>query len=347
MQSSRRILYLVVLLPALIFAATLSPTHLAAQTVPSPDAPPAQQAPPPPPPDQTAPPVPGQTTAPVPPPPLYDKSVFINPIPAPALAFLTQFNAAPAAELWHDRQFRHTVGPAIPNCEFHYGRDMSLTDALDIVLSHSQVPVAIRANRYVLISGDRGPYLAARGFLWIDMQNGIVLGGFYFHPTNGEPTPTLAAFSRQLRTKDKAVAMSQLPPDFALDLTLWSRQSRLPVLSTRYLLTGNNKRILLEHTEDFCSPDVDPNLPPPDQCEQMNADAADLDMNAAYYLEQVNYATNGTAWMMQGQDQIDWLIVRDRTCRIGPDPLACRIRMTRLRTRLIVARNPVPHISRR
>ncbi|HEX4065601.1 MAG TPA: hypothetical protein VHZ09_06215 [Acidobacteriaceae bacterium] len=282
--------------------------------------------------------------APLPP---YDKSAFQNPVPAPALAFLSQYDQAPAATLYHDRRFHHIISANLPNCEFHYGRDMPLSDALDIVISHSQVPVQIRSNRFVLISGQRGPYLGGRGFLWVDMQDGLILGGFYFHPTNGEPTPTLAVFSRQLKTKDKFVAMSQLPPDFILDLTRWSQESGIPPLTTRYFLTGNDKRILLWHTEDYCSPQVDPGLPSAAECEQMNADAADLDMNAAYYLEQVNYATNATAWMIEGQDQVDWLVVRTRTCGLSPDPLACRIRMTRERTRVIVFRNPVPHIPHR
>lgn len=337
--------FLMFVLPTFLLGAVALP--LQAQTVPTTDAPPAQEAPPPPP-DQVPPPPPDQSQAsaaadPLPPPPPYDKGIFQNLIPAPALAFLAQFNGAPAAELWRDRQFHHVVGSNIPNCEFHYGRDMPLSDALDMVLSHSQVPVEVRDNRFVLIAGQRGPYLAGRGFVWIDMQDGIVLGGFYFHPTNGEPTPTLAAFSRQLRTKAKTIAISQLPPDFSVDLARWSRESGLPPLTTRYLLTGNNQRILLEHTEDYCSPAVDPSLPPPAECEQENADAADLDMNAAYYLEQVHYATNATAWMIEGQDQVDWLIVRDRTCRLGSDPLACRIRMTRARTRVILTRQPMPH----
>lgn len=337
-----RLLFLV--LSAALLVAALRVPRMSAQTIPSADAPPTQEAPPPPPDqDQTPPPPP----APLPPGPPYDKSIFLDPVPQPALAFLSQYDGAPSAALWHDRQFHHVIGATLPKCEFHYGRDMPLDDALDMVLSHSQVPVRIRNNRFVLLSGERGPYLGGRGFVWIDMQQGLVLGGFYFHPTNGEPTPTLAAFSRQIKTKDNAIAMSQLPPDFALDLAAWSRDSGVPVLSTRYFLTGNDRRILLEHTEDYCSPAVDPSLPPPEECEQKNGDAADLDMNAAYYLEQVHYATNATAWMIQGQDQVDWLVLRDRTCRVGPDPVACRIRMTRERTHVIVTRNPIPHIPRR
>jgi uncharacterized protein YecT (DUF1311 family) len=330
------------LLPAFLFAATLSLSRAAAQTIPAADAPPAQEAPPPPPDDQQ-PTQPPQPPAPLPPPPPYDKSLFLNPVPAPALAFLTQFDGAPSGDLYHDRQFRHIVNANIPNGMFHYGRDMPLSDALDKVLPGSGVPVQIRDNRYVLVSGGRGPYLGGRGFIWIDMQDGIVLGGFFFRPTNGEPTPTLAVFSRQVKIKDRAIAISQLPPAFMDDLIQWATQNAVGPLTTRYFLTGSNMRILIEHSEDYCAPGPDPTAPPPAGCEQMNADAAEIDMNAAYYLEQVNYATNATAWMIEGDDQIAWIAIRDRTC-VGLDPLPCRIRMTHERTRVIVTRNPIQHI---
>jgi uncharacterized protein YecT (DUF1311 family) len=285
--------------------------------------------------------------APLPSAPTYDKSIFQNLVPATALAFLLQFDGAPSGTLYHNREFRHILDANIPNCIFHYGYDMPLANALDLILAHSPTPVQIRDRRFVLISGHPGPYLAGRGFIWIDMQDGIVLGGFFFHPTNGEPTPTLTAFSRQIKTKNKSIAINQLPPDFALDLAQWSAQSGIAPLTTRYFLTGNNKRILLEHTEDYCASDGGAKAPPPDDCEQMNADAADIDMNAAYYLEQVNYATNATAWMIEGQDQVEWLVFRDAACRVAPDRLACRIRLTRRRIRVIVTRKPIPHIPRR
>jgi hypothetical protein len=43
---------------------------------------------------------------------------------------------------------------------------------------------------------------------------------------------------------------------------------------------------------------------PQEACEQMNADAADMDVTAAYYLEQTHHATNATAWMIEGDDQV-------------------------------------------
>jgi hypothetical protein len=224
---------------------------------------------------------------------------------------------------------------------FHYGRDMPLLDALEMVLNGSPQPVRIRDGRYFLVSGRSGPYLAGRGFIWMDMQDGIALGGFYFHPTNGEPTPTVNVFSTQV--KQEPLGMSQLPPAFAQDLSQWSEESRVPPVTTRYFITGSNRKILLEHDEDYCLPVAGETAPPENDCVQMNADSAELDMNAAYYLEQTNHATNATAWMITGEDQVVWLQVRARTCGFGPDLLRCRIRMTRERTRVIIRRPPIVH----
>lgn len=101
----------------------------------------------------------------------------------------------------------------IPDCVFHYGRDMPFVDALDMVLKGSPEPVRIRDGRYLLVSGRMGPYLGGRGFLWIDLQDGMAAGGFYFHPTNGEPTPTVNIFSKQVKDQD-SLKLSQLPPAF-------------------------------------------------------------------------------------------------------------------------------------
>jgi uncharacterized protein YecT (DUF1311 family) len=180
-------------------------------------------------------------------------------------------------------------------------------------------------------------YLAGRGFLWIDLQDGIVLGGFYFHPTNGEPTPTLTVFSKQVN--EETLAISQLPPAFAEDLWQWSAQSRIPPITTRYFITAANEKILLEHDEDYCAPVGGGQPFPQVSCQQMNADAADIDLAAAYYLEQTNFATNGTAWMINSPEQVAWIQVRDSTCRIGPDPLGCRIVITRELVHLIIRRH--------
>jgi len=269
----------------------------------------------------------------------YDPAIFQRPIPPDQLAFLNQFPGAASGDLFRDKQFRKLLHSVIPNCMFHYGRDMPLDDALDMVLKGSPQPVQIRDGRYLMLSGRRGPYLGGRGFLWIDFEDGIALGGFYFHPTNGEPTPAVNIFSKQVKDED-SLKLSQLPPAFAEDLIGWSADSRVPPVTTRYFITGSNKKILLEHDEDYCAPAAWPTAPPQNACQQMNADAADIDLTAAYYLEQVNYATNATAWMITGDDQVAWLQVRENTCRVGPDPLRCRIRMTRERTHMIIKRRP-------
>ena len=274
----------------------------------------------------------------------YDPAIFQKPIPASQLAFLDRFSGSPAGDLARDKEFRNLMRIAVPDCTFHYGRDMPLYDALEMVLTGSPAPVRIREGRYVAVYGRRGPYLAGRGFLWFDMQEGIALGAFYFHPTNGEPTPTLTVFSRQV--KEKSLGMSRLPPEFAADLSQWLSESALPRVTTRYFIGGSNKRILLEHDEDYCAPADGAPAPSDDACQEMDAQAADTDLTAAYYLQQVHYASNATAWMITGGEQVEWIRFRDSTCRTGPDPLVCRIRMTRERTHLILNRSRIPERQR-
>lgn len=288
----------------------------------------------------------GQQTPPAAPPPTqspapqYDPSIFQNPIPVDQLTFLTQFARTPAGELVKDKQFGKLLQQVLPNCIFHYGWDMPLSDAVHKVLTGSPLLVQIRNGRYLIASGRSGPYLGGRGFVWIDLHDGIALGGFFFRPTNGEPTPTLTVFSKQV--KEDALAMSQLPPAFTEDLWQWMAQSRVPPVITRYFITGANRKILLDHDEDYCAPVA--GAPPLSQpaCQQMNADAADIDLTAAYYLEHTHYATNATAWMMP-QEQVLWIQVRESTCRANVDPLRCRVILTREHTHLILRRSLAPH----
>src|ERR1700683_3532639 len=218
--------------------------------------------------------------------PNYDKAIFRKPIPSDQLAFLNLFAASASNDVVRDKQYRKLVHSVIPDCMFRYVWSMPLADALEKLLAGSPLPVRIRYGRYVMISGRSGPYLSGRGFMWIDRQDGIALGGFYFHPTNGEPTPTVTIFSKQV--KEKSLAMIQLPVAFAEDLSRWSVESRVPAIVTRYFITGSNEKIVLEHDEDYCAPADGKTAPPDDVCRQMNADAADIDVNAAYYLEQTN-----------------------------------------------------------
>jgi hypothetical protein len=314
--------------------------YLLAQESASPSRPPQAQTSPPPPPSQM------QAQAPSSQAPVssYDKTIFLKPIPTGDIAFLNQFQGVPAKDVMRDKQFRKLMKSFVPDCMFHYGRDMMLSDALDIVFKNSTLQVQIRDGRYLTMSGLNGPYLAGRAFLWVDLQDGIGLGGFYFHPTNGEPTPSMNVFSRQV--KEDYLALGQFPPEFAEDMVRWSEESRVPPVTTRYFLTGSNKKILLEHDEEFCGPMNAANAPADSACVLMDADAADLDMDAANYLEQTHHATNATAWMINGPDQVAWLQVRDNTCGRGPNPVGCRIRMAHERTAVIIKRPPVmrgPH----
>ena len=269
----------------------------------------------------------------------YDPGMFLTRIPAAQLDFLKQYAGTPSGQVMKDKQFRKLLGGVLPNCTFHYGRDMSLSDAMDAVIEGSRVPVIVRDNRFVLVSGAMGTYLAGRGMLWFDTQEGIALGAFFFHPTNGEPTPAVNVFSRQV--KEDFLSLSEMPPDFAQDLGQWSQNTGVPPITVRYFLTGENKKILLEHDEDYCLAWDGSRLPPDSGCQQMTADAADLDLTAAYYVDATHHATNATAWMMS-QDQVAFMDVRERTCGGVLDPLGCRIRMTRERIHIVEKRGPAP-----
>lgn len=266
-------------------------------------------------------------TAPAPPQPVE----FQNRIPSTQLAFLGGYAGHTTKELRKDKQFRALLKLTIPRTEYHYGRDMSLSDAVDVVLDGSPLPVNVREGRFVTVTGLQGPYLRGRGFLWFDLQEGVALGGFYFAPTNGEPTPTLTIFSRQLT--QTSLALGQLPPAFVEDLIQWSAVSRVPTISPRYFIPENGKKYVLEHDEDYCWHAEGTAAPPQDQCMQSNLDAANADMDAAYFMQETRHAANATAWMLDPV-QIAWLATRDNAC--GLRGLGCRVRMTRERVRIIL-----------
>jgi uncharacterized protein YecT (DUF1311 family) len=264
---------------------------------------------------------------PEPPPP---PAVFHNPIPSDQLAFLNDYAGKTAKEIMKDKRFRKLMKLATPSTEYHYGHDMPLSETSETLLEGAPLPIDVREGRYVMVSSHSGPYLAGKGFLWFDMKEGIALGGVYFHPTNGEPTPTLAIFSKQLN--ETSLSMSQLPPAFAEDLAQWVLVAGVKMVSPRYIIPENGKKYVLLHDEDYCAGTENVPAPYPDRCEEQNADAADADLNAADFMAQTGNAANATAWMLSPA-QISWIGIRNQTCGVG---LACRVRLTRQRTRVVL-----------
>jgi uncharacterized protein YecT (DUF1311 family) len=267
---------------------------------------------------------------PGPPPPANLKDL----IPVDQLTFLKDYDQQPTKALVKDKRFKNLMKLAISHTEYHYGRDMSLSDAVQTVLDDSTLAVVVREGRYVSVYGNSSPYLSGRTFLWFDMQTGVALGAFYFHPTNGEPSPTVTVFSRQLTDHD--LSMGQLPEPFVDDLQQWEDGARIPQISPRYFIPENGKKYVLTHDEDYCW--RPPGSFPADQdaCQEMNASAADDDMNAAYFMQETGNVANATAWML-GPDQVAWIGMRDSTCGAG---LACRIRITHERTRVLMGHPP-------
>jgi len=239
-------------------------------------------------------------------------------------------------ELHKDKRFRELEKQVTPSTRYFYHRDKELSEARDEVFENQPLPISVRDGRFVMVGTAGGPdaHMNGRGFLWFDIQQGIGLGGIYFHPTNGEPTPTLAIFSRQLT--DNSLSMGQLPPDFLQDFSQWASLAAVKTISPRYFIPTNGKKYVLLHDEDYCWHPENAAAPPKDECEEMNAEAADVDMDAAYFMQQTHNAADATAFML-GPDQVAWIGVPERTCGAG---LSCRIRITRERTRVLVGARP-------
>jgi len=260
-------------------------------------------------------------------------AVFGNPIPSAQLAFLNDYAGRPSIDVTKDKRFDKLMRQLIPRTIYHYGSDMPLSDAIGTLLDGASLPVDIRDGRYVMVASHGGPYLSGRGFVWFDMKEGIALGGVYFRPINGEPTPTLAVFSRQLR--QDSLAMGQLPLAFAEDVSQWALIAKLPPITVRYFIPEDGRKYVLVHDEDYCSQSEDSPAPVQDECERMNADAADADLEAATFMAQTHHAANATAWMLApGPDA--WIGLRDQSCTPGPDSLRCQIRLTRQRTQALL-----------
>jgi len=270
---------------------------------------------------------------PTPPQPPLPPAVFQNPIPGNQLAFLSGFAGKMPKEAMKDKRFRNLWKLATPRTTYHYGRDMPLTETSETLLTSDGLPIDVRDGRYVMVASHGGSYLRGRGFIWFDMREGIALGGVFFSPVNGEPTPTLAIFSRQL--SQTSLFMGQLPAAFAQDLAQWELIANVPIVSPRYFIPDNGKKYVLLHDEDYCAHPEDAPAPPQDQCQELNAEAADADLNAAYFMRETGNAADATAWML-GSDQVAWISLRDQSCGIGPGRLPCRIRITRERTRVIL-----------
>jgi len=321
-----------------------------AQTVPDPDAPPQADAPPA---AQSAAPAqtatheatqeqgPAATPAPdsqpaLPPPGPPPTANFRKPIPADQLAFLKDYDGKMPKEVMKEKRFKQLEKQIMPGARYFYYYDKPLTEARDEVMDNDPVPITVRDGRYVMIASAGGgdQHMLGRGFLWFDMQSGIGLGGIYFHPTNGEPSPTLAIYSKQLT--DTVLSMGQLPDGFLDDFWAWANNAQVHYVSPRYFIPSDGRKYVLIHDEDYCA--HGDNDPPPDGCEEMNADAADVDMEAAYFMEETGHAPDATAYMLN-PDQIEWLAVREREC--GPNGLECRIRVTRRRTAAIIG-HPLP-----
>jgi hypothetical protein len=221
-------------------------------------------------------------------------TMFKRTVPAPELQFLNSFVSQPSRTVARDATFRELINAVTPYAPFHLGVDMPLANVMEGMLGSSEVPVQIRDGRYVMVVGQRTPDGRGRGraFLWIDMQQGIVLGGIFFYPSNGEPSPTLTLFSSQISAD--SVHIAQLPQAFLQDFSHWTADASVPAPTARYFINASNKKSVLAHDEDSCSLSGSSAAPAGEACAEQKVEAVTMDRQADAFLARVHYASNGT-----------------------------------------------------
>jgi hypothetical protein len=261
-------------------------------------------------------------------------AVFHNLLPADQLGFLAGYDGKMPKEIERDKRFMQLEKLITPNTSYFYHRDRDLWEARDMVLDESPLPISVRDGRYVMVAsaGGADQNLRGRGFVWIDMQTGIGLGGIYFKPSNGEPTPTLTIFSRQLT--DTYLGMGQLPFEFLVDLNQWALLAKVNPTSPRYFIPANRKKYALIHDGDYCAHAAGVPAPPANECEELNAEAADADLEAAWFMKATGHLSDATAFLLEPEYGA-WLALRQRTCGVR---LACRIVYTRRQTQQVLGR---------
>ena len=89
---------------------------------------------------------------------------FRSSFPLISFSFLKDYANQPAKTLLKDKRFHSLMKQAISSTEYHYGRDMSLSEAVETVLDGSMQPVQVRDSRFVLSPAATAPTLAAVAF---------------------------------------------------------------------------------------------------------------------------------------------------------------------------------------
>jgi hypothetical protein len=223
----------------------------------------------------------------------FEKAIFQKTMAGDDVGFLNDYMGRPSDDVVHERSLRRLVSKVVPDAPFHLGVDMPLSSAMESMFEVSAQPVQVRDGRYAMVFGRRSLTGPGRALLWVDMQEGIGLGAIFFYPSNGEPTPTLTIFSSQVNKA--SVKVSELPAAFVEDLTRWSAIVGVPVVTTRYFINAAGEKTVLAHEEDYCKGDAGG---AGTACEDMNAEAARVDLEAEHFLGETNYASNATLRMI-------------------------------------------------
>lgn len=235
-------------------------------------------------------------------------------------------------EVISDKKFGNMILAATPPAVFHFGADMMLSDAVTLILHGPAFPVQLRDGRYLMISAERSARGGGESFYWFDLQRGMTFGGVFFRPSNGEPTPSLTVFSGQVA--DRITSDTQLPRDFLRDLETWRTARNVPAVVVRYFVNGLAWKAPLLHESDACAAAGAGTASA--ECQAVDEQAAELDMQAALYLLRSRYAEGTPAATQLDAAQAQWQTSLETACAGKADAPACRAQMARQRAQDLV-----------
>jgi uncharacterized protein YecT (DUF1311 family) len=263
-------------------------------------------------------------------------------VPADRFAWLAKLKGASSSrDAVLSDEFPRLLAAIVPGANYHFHVDMPLVNAFTTIIRGAAQPIGVRDGRYMTLAACVSPNcVGARAMLWIDIDGGLSIGAIDFNPSNGEPTPTETLFSTQIL--DPVTDAPQLPATFLTDLAVWSHASRTRAPVARYFINGRGLKTVVPHNEDSCASERA--MLPPSLCAAMNAETADQDMQAAFYLLVNSYANGTPSRTAAEADQGKWLRDRQAACGAGAntEALACRRTYARDRVRALTTQYMKP-----
>ncbi len=161
------------------------------------------------------------------------------------LLWIKEFEGKSTNEVVWDDRFQTLLSENVPKTRVNLGMTDNaspLVDSVNEVFSGAPEDVFVRDGRFVVLSASRHQSAMEKGFLWLDLKTGVVIGSvvhYYFGKLELENTD-----SAMLLIYSKQVGVESLPREFQKALEHWIATNNIRVESSRFVgRAGSVKRI--------------------------------------------------------------------------------------------------------